>query len=130
MGTLGPCSPLLIVSDLERSLRHYVDALGFAVRHLSPQPQPFFAIVGRDSAQLMLKEVGPDIQPTPNPTRHPWAQWDVLIYCEAPDTLHAELAISAAAACGALDDTDDGLRGFTTIDPDGYVCMFAKPIGD
>ena len=77
---VGPCTPFFIVSDIPRSLEHYVGRLGFECCFQTPEQNPFFAIVGRASAQIMLKVVGEDVLPLPNHQRHDWAPWDAFIY--------------------------------------------------
>ena len=50
--------------------------LGFEIRYIGPDDDPYFAIVGRDNISIMLKAVAPDVKPVPNHTRHDWAPWD------------------------------------------------------
>lgn len=122
---IGPCSPFFIVTDIAASLAHYVDKLDFECRHLAEENDPFFAIVGHGSAQILLKSV--DVPPLPNPVRHPWVKWDALIYCADPDALAKEWKDKGVSFSMPLSDTDDGLRGFEITDPDGYVCFFGRP---
>jgi len=124
---LGPVSPLFVVADLARSVAFYRDALGFHVRAVLPEDAPFFAIVGRDQAQILLKHVGKDVPPLPNPARHEWARWDAFVHADDPDALAAELATRDVAFCEPLADHDDGLRGFAVADADGYVLFFGRP---
>jgi len=124
---VGPCSPFLIVEHLEESIQYYVDKLGFECRFKTPDKDPFFAIVGRGTAQLMLKEVGEDVKPCPNRERHTDAKWDVFIYVPDPDTLAEEFAARGVEFEKPVDNTSDGLRGFELFDPDGYVCFFGRP---
>ncbi|MCA9001587.1 MAG: VOC family protein [Planctomycetes bacterium] len=126
MPQLEGIMPLLIVSDLRRALEFYCDALGFELRMSSPEEDPFFAIVGRDRVGIMLKHIGADTPPMPNPVRHPWAKWDAFVQTSDPDSL--------ARACTTaipleVHDTDDGLRGFEATDPDGHVLFFGHPVG-
>ncbi len=68
--SLQAISPCFIVSNVVRTIAFYRDMLGFELRLLEPQQDPFFAIIGRDGAQIFIKaERG--ITPTPNHTRHP-----------------------------------------------------------
>ena len=127
-GPIGPCTPLLIVREVARSLDHYVERLGFACTVRTPENEPFFAIVARDSAQIMLKAIGPDVAPLPNHVRHEWARWDAFIFASDPDALAKEFADRAVPFHQPLADTDDGLRGFEVADPDGYVCFFGRPV--
>jgi len=124
---IGPCSPFFIVSDIAASLAHYSGKLGFDLRYLSPDDAPFFAIVGRGSAQLMLKAIE-GVDPLPNSVRHPWAKWDAFIFVDGPDALAQEFVNRSVPFLRALGDTDDGLRGFEITDPDGYVCFFGRPL--
>lgn len=127
---IGPATPFFIVSELPRSLEHYVGKLGFDCTHSSPEDQPFFAIVARGSAQIMLKAVSDEVPPCPNHAQHPWARWDAFIHVSDPDALAAEFAGRSVAFHTPLEDTEDGLRGFETADPDGYVCFFGRPLGN
>lgn len=124
---LGPCAPFFIVADIPRSLEHYVGQLGFECRIKSPDQRPFFAIVVRASAQIMLKAVGDHVSPLPNHQRHEWARWDAFIYAPNPDLLAREFANRNVSFRQPLADTEDELRGFEIADPDGYVCFFGRP---
>lgn len=122
---LGPCTPFLIVSDVPAAIRHWCGALGFDLRLAAPAKAPFFAMVGRGPAQLMLKDVG--LAPRPNPARHPEAPWDVFILCPEPERLAAEIEARAPGLAGPVHDREDGLRGFEAADPDGHVVFFGHP---
>ena len=124
---LGPATPLFIVSDLADSLAYYTRQLGFEARFQAPTDEPFFAMVGRDETQLMLKFVAPDVDPLPNPARHPWALWDAFVRVADPDSLASEFEGRDVAFRRPLGDTEDGLRGFEVADPDGYVLFFGRP---
>ncbi|MGD1065454.1 MAG: VOC family protein [Vulcanimicrobiaceae bacterium] len=50
--TTEAISPFFIVSDVERSTAFYCEKLGFATTFKESDPDPFFAIVRRDGAQL------------------------------------------------------------------------------
>jgi len=125
LAKLGSCSPFLIVGDLDRSLAFYSNKLGFECRYLAPKTDPFFAIVGRDSTQLMLKSVG--VEALPNPMRHADARWDIFIFVSEPDRLAKELTARDVEFIRPVSDTSDGLRGFELSDPDKYVCFFGRP---
>jgi hypothetical protein len=63
-------SPVFIVQDFTMALSFYRDQLGFEVTFQQPAENPFFGIVQRGGAMIMLKSVGVD--PLPNCKRHPW----------------------------------------------------------
>lgn len=127
---LGHISPFFIVSDVPRATRFYEEGLGFETRTLLPEQEPFFAIVGRDSVEILLKDVSDDshvISPQPNHSRHPWAPWDAFVFVTDPDGLAREFATRGVRLHKAIQDTDDGLRGFEVRDCDGYVLFFGRP---
>lgn len=122
-------SPFFIVSNVDQTIAFYRDKLGFETRFQQPERNPFFAIVGRDGAQIFLKS-DKDTPPLPNPKRNPSMRWDAFVYAPDPDALAAEfadrLADSAPAFSVPLKDTHDGLRGFEIRDPDGHVLFFGR----
>lgn len=124
---LGPVSPLFIVREVTRSYEFYMKRLGFELRYLNTPNEPFFAIVGRGAAQLMLKCVEESVEPLPNPVRHPWASWDAFVHAPDPEALAAELQERGASFHAPLGDHDGGLRGFEIDDLDGYRLFFGRP---
>lgn len=124
----GPCPPFFIVSDLSRTLDHYVEALCFTCTFKAPETDPFFAVVARGSAQLMLKEIGEATAPQPYPGRHEWAAWDAHVHVGNPDGLAAEHAGRNVAFRKQLTTNVDNLRGFEIADPDGDVLFFGRPV--
>ncbi|MEM7774176.1 MAG: VOC family protein [Pseudomonadota bacterium] len=125
---LQSISPFFIVRDLKASTAFYREKLGFDVRSETPEPEPFFAIVGRGGVQIMLKEIDQQIAPLPNPQRHHWASWDAYVYVPDPDGLAAELTANGVRFSKPLANTDDSLRGFEIADADGYTLFFGRPI--
>ena len=124
--SLQAISPSFIVSNVDRTIAFYRDTLGFEVRFQEPAQNPFFAIIGRDGAQIFIKSEG-GISPMPNSTRHPHLRLDAFVYVADPGALAAEFAANGAAFSAPLCDTHDGLRGFEIRDPDGYVLFFGRP---
>jgi len=119
-------SPCFIVTDVEKTVAFYGEKLGFETRLLAPEVGPFFAIIGRDGAQIFIKaERG--VTPVPNYTRHPHLRLDAFVYASDPDALAAEFEAQGAEFSKPLEDTHDGLRGFEICDPDGYVLFFGRP---
>ena len=124
--SLQAISPSFIVSDVDQTIAFYRDMLGFEVRFQEPAQDPFFAIIGRDGAQIFIKAEG-GIAPVPNNTRHPHLRLDAFVYVQDPDALAADFAARGAEFSAPLEDTHDGLRGFEIRDPDGYVLFFGRP---
>ena len=123
--SIGGISPFFIVAALDPALAFYRDRLGFDVTFRGPAEDPFFGIVERDRAMIMLKEVG--VPPLPNRAREPAARWDAYLYVPDPDALAAEFAARGVSFSAPLADTDDGLRGFELEDVEGYVLFFGRP---
>ncbi len=124
--TISSASPLLIAKDVGAALAFYRERLDFEVTFQQPQGSPFFGIVQRGGAMIMLKSVGVD--PLPNHLRHEWARWDAYLYVPDPDALAAEFNSRGVEFSEPLRNTDDHLRGFEIKDPDGYVLFFGRPI--
>jgi catechol 2,3-dioxygenase-like lactoylglutathione lyase family enzyme len=124
--TLAAISPSFIVSDVSQTITFYRDKRGYVVRFRQPYDDPFFAIIGRDGAQIFIKSEG-GISPVPNSTRHHHLRLDAFVYAQDPDALAADFAARGAAFSTPLMDTHDGLRGFEIRDPDGYVLFFGRP---
>lgn len=123
---IGHIAPSFIVSSVPQTIAFYCDKLGFETRYKDPEQNPFFAIVGRDAAQIFVKSES-GIAPQPNPTRHPHLRLDAFVYVQEPDALAAEFAAREVAFSSPLQDTNDGLRGFELRDPDGYTLFFGRP---
>jgi catechol 2,3-dioxygenase-like lactoylglutathione lyase family enzyme len=118
-------SPFFIVADVVASLSFYRDMLDFEVVFQEPAEDPFFAIVRRDGAMVMVKSVG--VEPLPNCEREPQARWDAYLNVPDPDALATEFASRGVTFSVPLKDTHDGLRGFELKDVDGYVLFFGRP---
>ncbi len=66
---IGSISPFFIPADVPAAISFYRDKLGFEVTFQEPAADPFFAIVARDGAMILLKSVG--FAPLPNSAREP-----------------------------------------------------------
>lgn len=128
MTNLAYISPFFIVDNLKSSVSFYIAKLGFEIRFIGPDEDPFFAIVGRDQISIMLKEIEPGIKPFPNHTRHKWARWDAYISANDPDGLYREYQSAGLVFHRPLENDGDGLRGFELADADGYILFFGRPI--
>ncbi|HEY0784689.1 MAG TPA: VOC family protein [Acidobacteriaceae bacterium] len=122
---IGGISPFFIVRDVAAAIAFYGQRLGFAVTYQQPDDEPFFAIVCREGAMILIKSVGE--QAVPNSVRHPDARWDAYVHVADPDGLAEEYRGRGALFAVPLGDTEDGLRGFEVEDADGYVLFFGRP---
>lgn len=124
---LSFAAPFFIVRDVMQSIAFYTERLGFAVSFLGPDEDPYFAMLQRDGVWLMLKAITPEVQPMPNPSRHPWARWDAYIHTPDPQALTEEFASRGVSFREPLGINADNLRGFEVMDADGYVLYFGRP---
>jgi catechol 2,3-dioxygenase-like lactoylglutathione lyase family enzyme len=122
---ISSASPFFIVRDARASMVFYTSKLGFEITHQQPAEEPFFGIVARGGAMIMLKSVG--LPPLPNSERNSLARWDAYFYVADPDSLAAEFTSRHVEFSVPLADTHDGLRGFEIKDADGYVLFFGRP---
>lgn len=122
---IGSIAPFFIVGSIPNAIAFYRDRLDFEVTFLESPDDPFFAIVQRDGAMLMLKDVG--VEALPNCEREPGARWDAYLYVADPDALAAEFSSRDVAFTRPIQDTHDGLRGFELRDADGHVLFFGRP---
>lgn len=84
---ISSISPFFIVTDVAAALAFYRDRLDFEVIFREPAEDPFFAIVCRDGAMIMVKSVG--VEPLPNCERQSQARWDAYLLVPDPDALAA-----------------------------------------
>lgn len=119
--------PCFIIADLKVSVSFYVDKLGFEVKYIGPDDNPYWAIVGRDNISIFLKTVASDIKPIPNQTRHEWAPSDAYISVAEPGTLFNEYLSNGVVFSKPINDNSDDIRGFEIKDADGYVLFFGRP---
>jgi len=119
--------PFFIVANLKISVSFYVDKLGFEIRYIGPDDDPYWAIVGRDNISIMLKAIAADLNPIPNHTRHEWAPWDAYISTTEPDMLFDEYRSNDVSFSKPIHNNSDNLRGFEIKDADGYVLFFGRP---
>jgi catechol 2,3-dioxygenase-like lactoylglutathione lyase family enzyme len=120
--------PQLFVADIARSVRFFVDGLGFRTVFLYGDP-PYYGQVERGGARLNLRCVEkPVIDP---------------VMRDADELLSAALTVDTRAGLDALaaefqlrgvpffqDPRDEpwGARDFIVRDPDGNLLLFAGPV--
>jgi catechol 2,3-dioxygenase-like lactoylglutathione lyase family enzyme len=79
--TTTAISPSFIVSNVDQTIAFYRDKLGFETRFQQPDRNPFFAIIGRDGAQIFIKSER-DVSPVPNSKRHHHLRLDAFVYAQ------------------------------------------------
>jgi catechol 2,3-dioxygenase-like lactoylglutathione lyase family enzyme len=129
-------TPELDVSDLDRSLRFYVDVVGFAV--LYDRPEERFAFLDLEGAHLMLEEAaGPGRRFRTAPLEAPFGR-GVNFQIETMDVegLHARVRRAEVETMLKMEERwyrrgarELGNRQFVVADPDGYLLRFFQDVG-
>jgi uncharacterized glyoxalase superfamily protein PhnB len=125
--TYKSITPNLIVSDVERSLSFYRDALDFSIVETVPQQAPFvFVMLVRDGINLFLnaKETAQEAGMTIEVGRGGVA---LYIIVDGIGGLWKEMQARVPIAM-ALKTQFYGMTEFSVTDPDGYYITFAERV--
>ena len=115
------------VPDVDRSVDHYEQVLGFRREYVAGSPAEF-AIISRDGLPIMLRRVSTPERIAPNERQG--GTWDVFFWVSDAKGLHAELASRGAeVAYGPMVQPSYGMEEFAVRDRDGYVLGFGQAIG-
>lgn len=106
---------VFVVRDIEASLTHYRDALGFAVAFRYGEPT-FYAGLCRDELQLHLIAA--------RATARPAGASALCVFVEDVDAFHAELVSRGAKIVKPPQNYDYGMRDFDVVDLDGNQLIF------
>jgi uncharacterized glyoxalase superfamily protein PhnB len=112
--------PLLVVEDLQASIRFYCEGLGFTVEgRAESDGRLFWCRLVRGGASIMLQQWDPEDGPKENRGR------GVSLYflCDDVDVLYAEL-LSNGLTLGPPHTEDYGMRQLFVPEPDGYLICF------
>ncbi len=116
-------APHFLVADLRRSIRFYVEILGFEQPRLWGDP-PAFAMPSRDGFVVMLNQAGPDHIRTNGSRKH----WDAYFWCEQLDAFWQSVRDKVDVVHGPVDRALYGMREIGLRDPDGYMLVFAEDL--
>lgn len=108
---------VLPVSDLDASLRYFVDVLGFSEDFRFGQ----YAGIKRDDCCLHLSAHG-------NPNTGTPGTGSVYFFCDEVDDYFAAITQRCATTDGEPKNYDYGMRDFITRDPDGNQLSFGAPV--
>ena len=125
-GNIKQAVPFFGITDIEASLRFYVDGLGFAIKHRwAPGERIRWCWLERDGVVLMLQEFWKDGRPGGAPPGTLGNGMSVCFMCEdAIAVYHEALARGLSPARPYV-----GNRLWVTsfVDPDGYRVDFESP---
>ena len=114
------------VADVEATITHYVNVLGFTCQYRGGTP-PRFAILARDAETLMLRLVTAPERIVP--VEKQGGTWDVFFWVSDARALHAELARNGAEIVyGPLIQQEYNMEEFAVRDPDGHVLGFGQQL--
>ena len=126
--------PELYCSDIERSLRFYLDILGFRIAYQRPEER--FAYLVREGAELMIEQPTGRVWLTGELTQPYGRGVNFQIRASDVDELHARCQAQCCRIFLPLEekwyrreDTLLGCRQFIVQDPDGYLLRFQQPLG-
>jgi len=122
--------PVLQVSDVGRSIDWYVATFGFEADPFPPKPPYGFAILRRDSTEMMLQHVD---QRPPSPSSDTCEEgWAVYLRIAGDGLL--DLAKSVRRSAPLVRGPERmfyGLVEFEVLDPDGHrICVSGAVPGD
>lgn len=126
MATLTGISPVLLVSNLERSVAYYRDQLGFECEVYGDPPD--FAVAVRDQATILLALCDEPARIVPN-----WQIvhniWNAYIRVDDVDSVYEEVQGRGAGIDYTIYNAPHGFREFGVQDPDGHDIAFGQPLG-
>jgi len=125
--TIVAAEPQLIVADIERSCKFFVEKLGFSVVFSYGKP-PFYAQVCRDGARLNLRYVQTAaIGSTIGDYEEVLSASMIVATAEAIKLLFLEFQSAGIDFHQTLKKQPWGARNFIVKDPDGNLLLFAGP---
>ena len=115
-------APYFFVDDIVKSVRYYVDVLGFQEPKLWGEP-PNFAMPSRDGFVIMLSAAhGHEINP-----KGADDHWDAYFWCEGIEAYLEEIRIQGADIIhDVVEKPYYGMREIAVRDPDGHMLVFAE----
>ena len=118
--------PFFNVTDIEASLRFYVDGLGFALRNSwNPEGRIRWCWLELDDVAIMLQEYWKDGRPGGGPAGPLGQGVSVCFMCA--DALAIYHAVTARGVAAQRPFVGNGLWVTSVKDPDGYVLDFESP---
>jgi catechol 2,3-dioxygenase-like lactoylglutathione lyase family enzyme len=122
--TLEGHATVLLVEDVRRSADYYRDRLGFEVDLYDRIPE-HYGYARRDGCSVHFAH-WEGVRPRPNSEAVPPDMFDLYVYVDDVDPLHAEFVERGAEVHGPPQAQGYGMYDFKVSDPDGYVLAFGR----
>jgi len=106
------------VSDLELSVKYYVDTLGFTI------DWRYGTIIGLKYGNVLLQISAPSV----GTNRKATGEGNVYIFCDEVDQYFHDITAKGAFILVGLADREYGMKDFAIRDPDGNILSFGKEI--
>ena len=116
-------APHFFVKDIHRSVRFYVDVLGFDEPKIWGDPA-CFAMPARDGCVVMLNQEKEEYV-KPNGA---FEGWDAYFWCDDIDGFWTAIEDKVDVVHGPEDRDSYGMREIGIRDPDGYMLVFAHDL--
>lgn len=121
--------PFFGVTDIEASLRFYVDGLGFVLTNeWSPDGRIRWCWLELDKVAFMLQEYWLDGRPAGAPDGPLSQGVSICVFCEDARAIYRDVTLRGIAASRPF--VGNGLWVTTVTDPDGYRLVFESPTKD
>jgi lactoylglutathione lyase len=129
-----PLLPELYVSDFEKSLRFYVECLGFKLEYQREKPK--FGFLSYQGSQLMIQELEPG-EKEEEKLEYPFGRGinfqieteSIREVTEALEEKEYQLERGVKDSWYRVEDTLVGCREILVRDPDGYLLRFSEDLG-
>jgi hypothetical protein len=119
--------PVFLVGDIAKTMRWYMDRLGFSARAVPALPPHNFCIMNRDGVSIFLQQLEGYAKPDLYEQRE-GGVWDVYLQTnDVRDVLENGSGLSDVTIVETLGHRDYGQTEFVIRDPNGYVLVFAEP---
>ena len=125
MTTFTGLAPVLLVPDVLASMAHYRDVLGFDEAVPWEEEPSDYAYVTRGRCTIHL---GRGERPHPNSELRPPDMFDVYLWVDDVEALHAELVERGADVLHPPTDRPWRMREIRVRDRDGYVLGIGQPL--
>jgi uncharacterized glyoxalase superfamily protein PhnB len=124
MPKLSSAAPTFAVADVGEAIRWYQEQLGFTTYPFPETPPYVFAIVSRDTVEIMFQHV-PDYEKPNLYGRRPGGVWDAYIRMEGLKEFYQSIKDRVEIVL-PLRKQPYGDWEFEVKDPNGYVLVFSE----